>query len=68
VDCDKLFLTSLKYAATKFVPLCEGILDMIRDQGTYKEDPVAFLIDLLVVSYQRKVTRDVLDQQNYLEF
>ena len=25
VDCNKLFLTALKYAATKFIPLCEGI-------------------------------------------
>jgi hypothetical protein len=49
VDCNKLFLmTSLKYAATKFVPLCEGISGKIGElvvDVNYEEDPIAFLVD-----------------------
>jgi transposase len=49
VNSYKLFLMSLEYAATKFVPLCEGISGTIGNlivDGTYQEDPVAFPIDV----------------------
>jgi hypothetical protein len=51
-DCNYLFLTSLEYALTKFVPVCKGILrtiwDLVVDE-TYMEDPVALPIDALVI-------------------
>jgi hypothetical protein len=52
VNCNKLSWTSLDFAATKFIPLCDGISGTI---GTlvvdvhYVEDAVAFPIDALVV-------------------
>jgi transposase len=58
VSCYKLFLTSLEYAATKkFMPLCEGISGTIGNlvvDGTYKEDPVAFPIDTLVIDLTKE--------------
>jgi hypothetical protein len=57
VNCYKLFLTSLEYAATKFVPLCEGISGTIGNlvvNGTYEEDPVAFPIYALVIDLTKE--------------
>jgi hypothetical protein len=49
VDCSKLLRTSLDFAATKFVPLCDGISGTIGTlvvDGDYVEDAVAFPIDI----------------------
>jgi transposase len=57
VNCCKLFLTSLEYAATKFVPLCKVISGTIGNlvvDGTYQEDPVAFPIDALVIDLTKE--------------
>ena len=57
MNCHKLFLTTLEYAATKFVPLCEGILGTIGNlvvNVTYEEDPVAFPIDALVIDLTKE--------------
>jgi transposase len=57
VNCYKLFLTSLEYAATKSVPLCKGISGTIGNlvvDGTYQEDPVAFPIEALVIDLTKE--------------
>jgi hypothetical protein len=45
-------MRALNFAATKFIPLCEGISGTIGTlvvDGDYEEDPDAFPIDALVV-------------------
>jgi hypothetical protein len=57
VNCCKLFLTSLEYAATKFMPLCEGIPGTIGNlvvDRTYEELPVAFSIEALVIGLTKE--------------
>jgi hypothetical protein len=68
VDCSKLFRMSLDFAATKFVPLCDGISGMIGTlvvDGDYIEDAVAFPIDALVVDLS-KLDDDVIDEDGII--
>jgi hypothetical protein len=68
VDCSKHFGTRLDFAATKFVPLCDGISGTIgalvvdRD---YVEDAVAFPIDALVVDLS-KLDDDLIDEEGII--
>jgi len=56
VDCKKLYQESLKAAATKFVPLCEGIsgtIGALTIDPTYQEDEIDIPIDALVLDLTR---------------
>jgi transposase len=52
VDCEKLYQESIKAAATKFIPLCEGIsgtIGALTIDPTYQDDEVDIPIDALVL-------------------
>jgi hypothetical protein len=56
VDCHKLFVESVKAAATKFVPLCDGIsgtMGALIIDPTYQEDEIDIPIDALVLDLAR---------------
>jgi transposase len=56
VDCNKLFAESIKAAATKFIPLCEGIsgtIGALHIDPTYQEDEIDIPIDALVLDLAR---------------
>ena len=56
VNCEKLYQESLKAAATKFVPICEGISGTIGAliiDPTYQEDEIDIPIDALVLDLTR---------------
>ena len=56
VDCGKLFQESVKVAATKFVPMCEGIsgtIGALTVDPTYIDDEVDIPIDALVLDLAR---------------
>jgi hypothetical protein len=56
VDCGKLFQESVKVAATKFVPMCEGIsgtIGALTVDPTYIDDEVDIPIDALALDLAR---------------
>ena len=56
VDCNKLFAESVKAAATKFLPLCEGIsgpIGALIIDPTYQEDEIDIPIDALALELAR---------------
>jgi hypothetical protein len=56
VDCGKLFQECVRAAATKFIPLCEGISGTIGDlkiNETYQEEEIDIPIDALVLDLAR---------------
>jgi hypothetical protein len=56
VNSNKLSRTRLDFAATKCIPLCDGISGTIRTlvvYGDYIEDAIAFPIDALVVDLSK---------------
>ena len=56
VDCLKLVEHSIKKANTKFIPICDGILGLIRDlviNENHNEGEVIFPIDALVVDLMK---------------
>jgi hypothetical protein len=56
VDCGKLFQECVTAAATKFIPLCEGISGTIGDlkiDETYQEEEIDIPIDALVLDLAR---------------
>jgi hypothetical protein len=56
VDCRKLFQESVKAAATKFIPMCEGVSGTIGDltiDPTYQEEEIDIPIDALVLDLAR---------------
>jgi transposase len=56
VDCGKLFQECVTAAATKFIPLCEGISGTIGDlkiDETYQEEEIDVPIDALVLDLAR---------------
>jgi hypothetical protein len=56
VDCGKLFQECITAAATKFIPLCEGISGTIGDlkiDQTYQEEEIGIPIDALVLDLTR---------------
>ena len=67
VNCKKLYQESLKAAATKFVPICEGISGTIGAliiDPTYQEDEIYIPIDALVLDLTRIADKggDSVDQ------
>jgi hypothetical protein len=68
VNSNKLSQMSLDFAATKFIPLCDGIsgtIGMLVIDGDYVEDAVAFPIDALVVDLS-KLDDDVIDEDGII--
>jgi hypothetical protein len=57
VDCNNLFSESIKAAATKLLPLCEGIsgtsIGALTIDCTYQEDEIDIPIDALVLDLTR---------------
>lgn len=66
VDCRKLWNTCLKFARTKFIPLCDGISGTVEDlviDENYVDEEVDVPIDTLVLNLANEDVDDELNNE-----